>query len=34
MLTLDALEPSDLDNDDMHLLSLMAGVLAAALAQG
>lgn len=33
MLTLDALEPGDLNNDDLHLLSLMAGALAAALAQ-
>lgn len=33
MLTLDALEPGDLNNDDLHLLTLMAGALAAALAQ-
>lgn len=33
MLTLDALKPGDLDSDDLHLLSLMAGALAAALAQ-
>ncbi|TIC81933.1 GAF domain-containing protein [Nocardioides sp. GY 10127] len=33
MLTLDALEPGDLNNDDLHLLSLMAAALAAALAR-
>lgn len=33
MLTLDALEPGDLNNDDMRLLGLMAAALAAALAQ-
>ena len=32
MLTLDALQPGDLDADDMGLLRLMAGVLAVALA--
>lgn len=33
MLTLDALEPDALTNDDLHLLDLMASALAAALAQ-
>jgi transcriptional regulator with GAF, ATPase, and Fis domain len=33
MLTLDALEPGDLSNDDLHMLGLMASALAAALAQ-
>lgn len=33
MLTLDALEPGDLNNDDLQLLNLMAASLAAALAQ-
>lgn len=33
MLTLDALEPSDLTADDLHMLGLMASALAAALAQ-
>lgn len=33
MLSLDALEPGDLNDDDLHLLSLMAAALAAALAQ-
>ena len=32
MLTLDALEPGDLDADDLGLLRLMAGILAVALA--
>lgn len=33
MLTLDALEPGALTNDDLHMLGLMASALAAALAQ-
>lgn len=33
MLTLDALEPGALSNDDLHMLGLMASALAAALAQ-